>query len=132
MSDERNILESRNFGGLGESNIILNASDLRQSNIIPRYGPEYLYELDQKRVSMKMKNGSTKDILKEKSWHKTFGTERYLIVDSTPTASIEWCPEMEFLARPIEMKFECLINEFCLDQDEFCSLNILSFSLLRS
>jgi hypothetical protein len=24
---------------------------------------------------MKMENGSTKDDLKEKSWHKTFGTE---------------------------------------------------------
>jgi hypothetical protein len=67
--------------------ITLNASDLRQSNEIPRYGPEYLYELNQKRAPMKVENGPTNDDLKVKPWHKAFGTEYHLIVEYTPMAS---------------------------------------------
>jgi hypothetical protein len=64
---------------------------------------------------MKVKNGSTKDDLKEKSWHKTFDTESSSNSELLHLQqALNRCPEMEFLARPIKMKFECLINEFCL------------------
>jgi hypothetical protein len=70
-----------------ESNITLKCKWLEIGNNIPRYGPEYLYELDQKRApSMKVKNGPTKDDLKKKN-PGTIHSARshHLIVDYTST-----------------------------------------------
>jgi hypothetical protein len=65
---------------------------------------------------MKVKNGPKKDNLKEKPWHKTFGTE-----SSSNSGLLHLQQALKWLsrdgiciARPIGMEFECLMNGFCL------------------